>query len=57
LASDLVLAPDARVKAWLRSDGLAALVQRGTAADAAVHDRHRLWHVMILEFWLREWCR
>jgi hypothetical protein len=25
------------------------------AADAETHDRHRLWHLMILEYWLRAW--
>ena len=42
-------------KTHLTRDAVAALVARGVADDAGTHDRHRLWHLLILEQWLREW--
>ncbi len=56
MVSDMLLAPSSRVLAWFQRDAVAALVARGVADDAATHDRHRLWHLLILEQWLREWA-
>ena len=55
LAFDLVLGRDSRLHAWFDRDALEPYVLRGVAADAMAHDRHRLWHLMILEYWLRAW--
>lgn len=55
LATDLVLGADSRLHAWFEPAALRTLFDRGVAADAAAHDRHRLWHLMILEFWMRAW--
>ena len=55
LAADMVLDPQARLHAWFHADGVRDLFERGTAASAPAHDRHRLWHLIILEYWLREW--
>jgi asparagine synthase (glutamine-hydrolysing) len=54
-ARDLVLGGDSRLHSWFERDGLAEAVARGSAPDAHIHDRHRLWHLMILELWLRAW--
>jgi asparagine synthase (glutamine-hydrolysing) len=55
VAADLVLCADARLAGWFRPAAVRALFDRGSADDAPVHDRHRLWHLMILELWLRAW--
>lgn len=54
-AAALLLGTDARLNQWCHRPTLQRLFERGTAADAAAHDRHRLWHLIILEYWLREW--
>jgi asparagine synthase (glutamine-hydrolysing) len=55
VAFDLVLGPHAKLHRWLERSALEPYVDRGVAADAETHDRHRLWHLMILEYWLRAW--
>lgn len=55
-AIDLVLADNAKLHQWFDRSALAAYVDRGVAIDAPTHDRHRLWHLMILEYWLRAWA-
>jgi asparagine synthase (glutamine-hydrolysing) len=55
LAGDLLLGPNARVRTWFAAEGLRQLFERGSADTAPAHDRHRLWNVMILEYWLRAW--
>lgn len=57
LAADLVTAPGARLNDWFKAGVLRGLFDRGVADGAASHDRHRLWHLMVLELWLREWSR
>jgi asparagine synthase (glutamine-hydrolysing) len=54
-AEHLVLGPDARLPAWFRREPLTALVAQGVAATAPAHDRHRLWNLIVLEHWFREW--
>jgi asparagine synthase (glutamine-hydrolysing) len=56
VADDLLCGPSARLSAWFRPEGVRALVDRGTAPDAAMPDRHRLWNLMILEYWFRAWA-
>jgi asparagine synthase (glutamine-hydrolysing) len=55
MATDMVLGSGSKLAGWFRPDALRDLVARGTAADAPAHDRHRLWHLVILEQWLRVW--
>jgi asparagine synthase (glutamine-hydrolysing) len=56
-ARELVLGPGARLAEWFTTAGLLSLVELGTAESAPTHDRHRLWNLMILEYWLRAWTR
>jgi asparagine synthase (glutamine-hydrolysing) len=44
-----------RLSHWFDRAALDTLVARGTAPDAPTHDRHRLWHVLMLEHWLQVW--
>ena len=55
-AHDLVLGASANLATWFGRAALEQTVARGTDPGAAVHDRHRLWHLMILEYWFRAWC-
>jgi asparagine synthase (glutamine-hydrolysing) len=54
-ARELVTSRKSRLREWFDPGAIEGIFTRGTASDAPVHDRHRLWHLMILELWLREW--
>jgi asparagine synthase (glutamine-hydrolysing) len=54
-AHDLLGGRDARSRAWFAGEGIEALLASGTAPSAVVLDQHRLWNLLILELWLREW--
>ncbi len=54
-ARELVLSPGSRLSEWFTAAGLRNIVALGTAESATVHDRHRLWNLMILEYWLQAW--
>ena len=54
-AQDMMLGPQARSPQWFHREPLTALVSRGVATDAAAHDRHRLWNLIVLEHWFRAW--
>jgi asparagine synthase (glutamine-hydrolysing) len=54
-ARDLLLSHDARLGRWFRSEVIRTYVDRGTSVEAATHDRHRLWHLIVLEYWMRAW--
>jgi asparagine synthase (glutamine-hydrolysing) len=56
-AEDMVLGPQSPLAAWFNAQPLRALVARGTAPEAAAHDRHRLWHLVILAQWFDVWQR
>jgi asparagine synthase (glutamine-hydrolysing) len=55
MAHDLLCSPATRCLSWLRPEALRRTVDLGTAAQAPILDRHRLWNLLILEFWAREW--
>jgi asparagine synthase (glutamine-hydrolysing) len=55
LVMDRLGAGSARCHAWLEPDAVRALAKAGTAADADVFSRHRLWNLLILELWLLRW--
>lgn len=54
-ARDLVLSPSAKLRQWCDGRQLAGMVDAGTAPDAAMSDRHRLWNLLVLEHWLQAW--
>ncbi|RAU21826.1 asparagine synthase (glutamine-hydrolyzing) [Paramagnetospirillum kuznetsovii] len=49
------LAGGGRLSNWLDPTAVAAMVERGTAEEAPMMDRHRLWNLLILDMWVREW--
>ncbi len=52
---DLLAAPDAMIYRWLDPAAVRAELVAGTQPDAGILDRHRLWDLLILEVWSREW--
>ena len=54
-AEEMVLDPASHLATWFRAEALRELVTRGTDPGAAAHDRHRLWHLVVLEHWFRVW--
>lgn len=55
-AEEMVLGPGSHLPGWFSIEPLRQLVARGTAESATAHDRHRLWHLVILEQWFRVWA-
>jgi asparagine synthase (glutamine-hydrolysing) len=53
-ARDL-LAPGAMVFRYLHAGAIERHLTEGTRANASMLHRHRLWNLLILELWLREW--
>jgi asparagine synthase (glutamine-hydrolysing) len=54
-AYDMVVDDKSRLSCWIRPDAARMAYDRGTAAGADNADRHRLWHLIILEQWMRTW--
>ena len=55
LAAELTTGRDSRIRDWFVPAAVHRLFESGTAIDAPMHDRHRLWNMMVLEYWLRAW--
>ena len=55
LAGDRLASPSARCLDWLEAGAVRALLRDGTAADASMAARHRLWNLLVLELWLARW--
>ena len=54
-ATSLLTAGDSQICRWLRPEEVQKQLQKGTAPEASLLDRHRLWNLLILELWAREW--
>jgi len=50
-----VLNENSRCLDIFEKDELSSYVQRGTSSDAGVTDKHKLWHLLILELWMQRW--
>ena len=54
LTHDVLLADDARCRAYFRAETISQLVQQH---EAEQYDHaYKLWALLVLELWLREWC-
>jgi asparagine synthase (glutamine-hydrolysing) len=53
-ATELLAPSDALLYRWLRPDQVHRQLQLGTGSGTLI-EKHRLWHLLILELWLREW--
>ncbi len=49
------LSPNARINGFLTPGAIKETLNKGTHSDSHTLDRHRLWNLLILELWLREW--
>lgn len=54
-AIDLLQGSDAKLSSLFDRGALKHRCDLGIAADAPILDRHRLWNLLILETWMREW--
>ncbi len=54
-ASDLLSSNESRVYALLNREPVLRQLARGTQPEGDIADKHRLWNLLILELWLREW--
>jgi len=50
-----ILGPGAHVRNWLHDAAVDGFLTQGTNAKADSSARHRLWNVLILEHWARQW--
>ncbi len=54
-AHDVLNAGDAAIYSHLERREVAEVLARGTRDEADTIARHRLWHLLVLETWMREW--
>ena len=54
-ARDLLTGSAARLRERFDVAELRATVERGSAPGANGADQHRLWNLLVLELWMREW--
>lgn len=54
-ARELLDVPDVRLRSIFDGGELKRHVDAGLVSGAGVVDRHRLWNLLILELWMREW--
>jgi asparagine synthase (glutamine-hydrolysing) len=54
-ARDLIGNTSARLLAYFEPLEIDRLLTAGIQAEATATDRHRLWNLLILELWMREW--
>lgn len=52
---DLLQGSDGKLSSLFDRDALKHQCDLGIAADAPILDRHRLWNLLVLETWMREW--
>lgn len=54
-ATELLQPSNAKVYDWLERGEALKYLKKGTQEKSSVKDRHRLWHLIILELWLQAW--
>lgn len=54
-ATDLLKSADTQLYRWLRPEPIRRQVRLGTCPSSGLMERHRLWNLLILELWMREW--
>ena len=54
-AKELLASNDTKVCRWLTEGAVRQQLDRGTAPGAPLIEQHRLWNLLILELWMREW--
>ncbi|MFZ2098688.1 MAG: asparagine synthase-related protein, partial [Anaerolineales bacterium] len=54
-ATDLLTSQDTHLYRWLNPAAVYQQLQLATDPNGSLLDRHRLWNLLILELWSREW--
>jgi asparagine synthase (glutamine-hydrolysing) len=54
-ATDLLTSKDTQIFRWLNPAAVYQQLQLATSPNSPLLDRHRLWNLLILELWSREW--
>ncbi|WP_424627545.1 asparagine synthase (glutamine-hydrolyzing) [Bradyrhizobium sp. SYSU BS000235] len=54
-ATDLLTGAGARLRTSMVPAAIDRLLALGTGAQSGLLDRHRLWNLLVLELWMREW--
>lgn len=54
-ATDLLTSPDTYLYGWFESGQIQHQLQLGVSQTASIIDKSRLWNLLILELWAREW--
>lgn len=52
---DILLSSSSQLHTWIKPDYLQSIVEAGTASNAVMMDRHRLWNLLVLEVWMQRW--
>jgi len=52
---DILCSADTYLNRWLKPKALRNFSKKGTAQHASAVDKHQLWHLLILELWMKEW--
>jgi asparagine synthase (glutamine-hydrolysing) len=54
-ATEMLTSPDTKIYRWLKPEEIRRQLDRGTHNKSSLIERHRLWNLLILELWAREW--
>jgi asparagine synthase (glutamine-hydrolysing) len=54
-AADMLTGAGARLRTSMAPAAIDRLLTLGTGVESGLLDRHRLWNLLILELWMREW--
>lgn len=55
-AREMLLDGSSKLADWFEAPALLHVVETGTAEQAPIMDRHRLWNLLVLELWMRRWA-
>ena len=55
-ATELLSSTDTHLYTWFEPVQVRKQLHTATSPNASKMDRHRLWNLLILELWAREWC-
>jgi asparagine synthase (glutamine-hydrolysing) len=54
-ANEMLISSNAEVCRWLKPEQVRTQLSLGTHNSSSLMDKHRLWNLLVLELWMREW--
>jgi asparagine synthase (glutamine-hydrolysing) len=54
-ATEIFTSSNVKIYQWLKPEEIQRQLDRGTSDKSSLIERHRLWNLLILELWAREW--